>query len=347
MDIILQILVLIIIIVIALLVAQKLGLVYITSIFGGYGYNKDLPKDMNIMILSKLPIEELEKQRRVSPEVNSLFEDNYWGLAMKLEWLRSHGFAGRNEYIDPIHYDIEVELARFVGKDVEEEEEESNKQPEIIEIERFRSGTESVYIPDKYFHTQHYKLHPDILRINGHALSLLAPLKYIISHPEPDLPDCEWDIGGLAMNDNITLDFMEKNPRIHGMTWTPKWAENPNITLRDLNRLKWTLHGVKADVKEAMISYEAMKRESNKFAFTLEDIKEAVEILNLTPDEFRELNLWYLVSILSHSTYTADDDDKIIDYLEGKNFKLRGKDLKYPAPTPKFLNRAAQRNLII
>ena len=326
MDIILQILVLIIIIVIALLVAQKLGLVYITSIFGGYGYNKDLPKDMNIMILSKLPIEELEKQRRVSPEVNSLFEDNYWGLAMKLEWLRSHGFAGRNEYIDPIHYDIEVELARFVGKDVEEEEEESNKQPEIIKIKRSSIGTENVFIPDKYFHVRHYKLHPDILYISGYVLSRLAPLKYIISHPVPDFPNCEWDIDILIRNGNITLDFMENNPKLHGMTWTPNWATNPNVTLKDLNRLKWTLHDVKADVKETVWQYAMGNSNADKVDrdyYTAEDVIKALEIINPTPDEYRALGFNKIISRFQGRRPRLRDDagmGKIDEYLKKKNF---------------------------
>lgn len=345
MDAVYSLLLLVIVIVIAIVIAQKLGIIYVASVFGS-GYNPDLPKDINIKILAKLPIKDLEKQKRVDKELNSLFNDDYWRPAMKLAWLREHGFVKPGEDIDTIHYDIEAEIERYTGENAEVWS--SLTDTTYIYFDDPRDSIAN--LADRDFHIQHYNLHRDVLRLDSQQISEYAPLEYIMSHPDTGFPNVKWDMKFIELNKNVTLDFMKKHPNIHGMSWTPLWFRNPHITLKDVNELNWTLHGVTADVSQFPSKYHDYQYNKHRDDFTLEDLKKAIEILELTPDKFIEYRFTILVTILSHNIkYLAPGGyDAIIKFLVDNNLKLRYRELAeiYRA-APGFLSKAMEADLVI
>lgn len=256
MDSIWYIFLIVFIIVIGLFIASRLGLIYVNTILGGYGYNPQLSKEVNVLILSKLSIKELERQRRVSKEVKALFDDNIWRPVMKIWWLREQGFAGPKEDIDPIHYDIELELE---GLPVPEGTSRLVIKNSGGKVTRLHS-----------YHLRHYQLHSDLFTdgVLYKDPSTYTPIEYIMSHPTPGIvvrgAEHKWNMDGIGRNKTVTLEFMKSHPTVYGMKWRHTWAFNPNVTLYDLKELGGKLHDVDFDPESVIVINPSIANASMK-----------------------------------------------------------------------------------
>lgn len=274
MDTVWWILVIVFIIVIGLFIASRLGLLYISTILGGYGYNPDFPKEVNVVILSKLPIKDLEQQRRVSKEVKALFDDNTWRPVMKIWWLREHGFAGPKEDIDPIHYDIELELE---GLPVPEGTVGLVIKNPVGKVIRLHS-----------YHLRHYQLHSNLFAtgVLFRDPSAYTPIEYIMSHPTPGIvvrsAEHKWNMDGIGRNPTVTLDFMLAHPTVYGMKWTRTWAYNPNITLYDIKKLGGKLHDANFDPEPTIALNKSIQNASMKEILDNGDIITVDNIIRTT-----------------------------------------------------------------